>query len=235
MSILEEQLTSLVEDGWRLMGVTDALRTIADEGASRIVALTFDDGLLDFLNAFEVLGRLAARATLYVPTDTVGERVSRWDRGHSRLGWEALGQLSAAGVEIGSKAVHNRVLDVLPEGVMCSEVVGSKRLLEDRLARTITSFCYPGGVTSARVRRVVHDAGYTSACLLEHTGAGRRHDLLGLRRIRVRSRITPELLRALVNGSATSRFATYVARTAPAWRMVCRPTRRAIHIAIPRR
>src|SRR5687768_13179095 len=47
VSVLEEQLTSLVASGWQLMGVTEALRRIADDKAGRIVALTFDDGLLD--------------------------------------------------------------------------------------------------------------------------------------------------------------------------------------------
>ncbi|HYH30043.1 MAG TPA: polysaccharide deacetylase family protein, partial [Pseudonocardia sp.] len=166
-SVLEDQLSSFVAGGWRLVGVTEALRRLEEDEASRVVALTFDDGLLDFLNAFEILQRTGARATLYVPTSAVGVRVSRWDPGHSRLGWEDIGHLAEAGVEIGSQSVHGRPLDVRPDAAVRSEVLESRRALEDRLALPVMSFCYPSGLASPRVRRAVVDAGYVNACTVD--------------------------------------------------------------------
>jgi peptidoglycan/xylan/chitin deacetylase (PgdA/CDA1 family) len=235
-SVLEEQLTFLVASGWQLLGVTEALSQLAEDAVSRVVALTFDDGLLDFLNAFDILEKLNARATLYVPTSGIGMRVSRWDRGHSRLCWEALAHLSAAGVEIGSMSVHARPLDVRPDAVVGAEVVASKRLLEARLSVPIESFCYPGGLASTRVRHAVAAAGYSNACAVEHLWFGHQIDVLGIPRVRVRSRTTPEKLEALITGSAPSGVTRCVARTArPAWRMTSRPARRAARIALPGR
>jgi peptidoglycan/xylan/chitin deacetylase (PgdA/CDA1 family) len=52
---LEEHLTFLVTNGWRLVGITDALHILEQDASRRVVALTFDDALLDFLNAFDLL------------------------------------------------------------------------------------------------------------------------------------------------------------------------------------
>jgi peptidoglycan/xylan/chitin deacetylase (PgdA/CDA1 family) len=233
-SVLEEQLTALRTAGWQLLGITEALRAIGGGRTRRVVALTFDDGLLDFLNAFEILQGLGARATLYIPTSTVGVRVSRWDRGHSRLGWDEIGHLGEAGVEIGSQSVHNRSLAARSTSVVRDEVLQSRRLLEDRLAVPITSFCYPLGDTSARVRRAVADAGYANGCTADPRTATSADDVLDLPRIRVRGRLSHGKIGDLVTGD-TGGTAVSVTRIAlPAWRRARRTALRALHTVSPR-
>lgn len=52
-SRFEEQLASLTAAGWQLVGIAEALDILRRDSSRRVVALTSDDGLLDFLNASE--------------------------------------------------------------------------------------------------------------------------------------------------------------------------------------
>jgi peptidoglycan/xylan/chitin deacetylase (PgdA/CDA1 family) len=195
---LEEHLTFLVANGWRLVGITDALRILEQDGSCRVVALTFDDALLDFLNAFDLLQRVGARATLYVPTATVGTRVSRWDRGLSRLDWCHLREIAVAGFEIGSQAVSSRPLDACDDATVLAEARDSKREIEDQLGQRVDSFCYPAGRLSPRLRRAVRAAGYSNACMTALRVARSRDDVFGLPRLRVKASATGDRIDGLL-------------------------------------
>lgn len=223
-ALLKQHVVGLVAAGWRLVGITQALEILHQDNSSRVVAMTFDDGLLDFLNAFELLVELNVRATLYVPTETIGVRVSRWDRGQSKLDWAALDEMRRHGVEIGSQSVRGRPLDRCQEVEMTGEIQDSKRRLEDRLASAVTSFCYPHGYSNAGVRRAVADAGYSNACTLGSRIACSTHDELTLPRIRVRSGVTGTTIQELVCRGESGMAPRTRSIAMPAWRIVRRTT-----------
>jgi peptidoglycan/xylan/chitin deacetylase (PgdA/CDA1 family) len=212
-----------------MMGITDALRILGTDRTRRVVAITFDDALLDFLNAFDLLQRFAAGATLYVPTAAVGFRVSRWDRGLSKLGWYQIDQVSAAGIEIGSQAMSGRPLDTCPDGELLAEVRESKRELEDVLGRSVTSFCYPTGITSSRIRRAVMATGYSNACSIARHPACSQDDVFDLPRLRVRATATGDRIDSLTRTGG--RATTSVDRIAvPAFRMARRTALRVTRV-----
>ncbi|GAA5110793.1 polysaccharide deacetylase family protein [Pseudonocardia adelaidensis] len=217
--------------GYDAVGITDALRILSDDSSRRVVALTFDDALLDFLNAFDLLGQFKAGATLYVPTAAVGVRVSRWDRGLSKLSWEQIDQISAAGVEIGSQAMSGRHLDTCSDDALLAEVRESKRELEDRLGKPITSFCYPAGLTSARVRRAVVTGGYSNACTLVPRTARPQDDVFGLPRLRVRPAVTGDRINDLLRTGGKGATLPVERIAVPAWRMARRTAVRVTRVA----
>ncbi|MFI5958148.1 polysaccharide deacetylase family protein [Cryptosporangium sp. NPDC051539] len=153
-----DQVGALTADGWELLGLTEALSAKAADPDRPVVALTFDDGYTDFLTAASVLAEFGARATLYVPTGTVGTV--------GYLGWDQVAGLAAAGLEIGSHSRSHRPMDVLAPDVLATELAGSRAELVGRLGVPVRSFCYPHGYTSRRVRRAVADAGYANACVI---------------------------------------------------------------------
>ena len=51
---------------------------------------------------------------------------------------------------------------------MRHEVADSRARLQDRTGLPIASFAYPHGYSDARVRRVVREAGFTSACSVKN-------------------------------------------------------------------
>jgi peptidoglycan/xylan/chitin deacetylase (PgdA/CDA1 family) len=208
----------LQSDGWVLLGLTEAIATVEQDPTRRVVALTFDDGYADFLGAADVLEQAGARATLYVSTATVGTDAGAYGR---MLTWSELASLQGRGFEIGSHAHHHRPIDVLPAAALRDEVAASRDELKQRLGITATSFCFPNGYTSRRVRRALIAAGYTNACIV-----GRRVASLGEGRDRYalpRLQVVPgmgadELRRLIVHGEGLAPITKRALH--PAWRMV---------------
>jgi peptidoglycan/xylan/chitin deacetylase (PgdA/CDA1 family) len=233
-ALLEEQLTYLHTAGWHLTGVTEALRVLGTDPGRPVMAVTFDGGLLDFLNAFDVLSQLDARATLYVPTDDVGVRVSQWSRGRSRLGWEQLAELGGAGIEIGSQSTRNDPLDVSRDAVVHSELFTSKVRLEDRLGLRVDSFCYPQGRSTPRIRQAVAHAGYRNACTISPRPGRQGDPVFHLPRLRVHAGLSGADIDRFARTEATGVRTSLSRAAAPAWQMTRRTAVRALHTALPR-
>ncbi|MGA8113687.1 MAG: polysaccharide deacetylase family protein [Actinocatenispora sp.] len=166
---LREHLTALLDDGYRLVGLSEALDLLDGGYRGRVAALTFDDGFASVLrHAVPVLGELDARATLYVPVGHVGGTAD-WLGPHAAavgplLTWGQLDDVAAAGMEIGSHGLLHHDLDLLPEEQVCREIRDSRDRLSDRYHRHIRSFCYPHGHHDRAVRSIVAGSGHDSAC-----------------------------------------------------------------------
>jgi peptidoglycan/xylan/chitin deacetylase (PgdA/CDA1 family) len=168
--LLADQLGLLRSQGYELMGLTEALALTTMDPTRAVVALTFDDGYRDFLDAaVPALEAVGARATLYVPTMFVGGPAS-WlgadaNSLPSLLSWNELRDCVDTGcVEIGSHSHTHSHLDTLSVSGLHAEVAQSKMLLEDGLQVPVRSFCYPHGYHSRPVREAVRDAAYDNAC-----------------------------------------------------------------------
>jgi peptidoglycan/xylan/chitin deacetylase (PgdA/CDA1 family) len=158
---------------------------------SRPIVLTFDDGFQDFYTAaLPVLRAHRFAATLYVVSGCV-EGTSRWltDEGEGNrpmLTWSQLRQIADAGVECGAHSHTHPQLDVVSRDRAQSEIVRSRRELEERLGRAVQSFAYPHGYHDGTVRRFVEEAGYSSACGVKHVHSSLTDDRFSLGRVIVR-------------------------------------------------
>ncbi|WP_178380105.1 polysaccharide deacetylase family protein [Cryptosporangium aurantiacum] len=216
------QIATLAADGWELLGLTEALGAKATDPTRPIVALTFDDGYTDFLNAAVVMAEFGARATLYVPTGTVGT--------DGYLDWDQLTALAASGVEIGSHSRQHRPMDTLPTDVLVDELVRSRAELSGRLETPVQSFCYPHGYTSRPVRRAVAEAGYRSACVIGRRLARPGDDRYALPRLQPTPGLEPNALRALVTSGEPGLVPVVKRALQPAWRVA---RRAAVHLGHP--
>ena len=191
---LRDHLGALQRHGWSLVGLTEALSGAHDR-RERSIALTFDDGLLDFLNAVEVLESVGARATLYVPVELVGLRVGRWDRGYSRLDWPHLEELSARGIEIGVQCGEDGRLRTLDNAAM------DRNCVEERLHNNVATFCFTNRRRTLRAphRRMLARAGYKSACTVRRGVADMAGDRLSLSRVQVTAAMSEDHLIEIVS------------------------------------
>lgn len=205
------QLTTLVEDGWQLLGLTEALAVKVAEPERPVVGLTFDDGYVDFLGAAAVMAELGARATLYVPTGEVGTE------GH--LGWDQLTALAAAGVEVGSHSRQHRPMDTLIGDELIEEVALSRAELAGRLDVPVRSFCYPYGYTSRRVRAAVAAAGYSNACVIGRRLARPGDDRFALPRVQPVAGLSAAGLRWMVAHGESGATPVLKRALQPAWRV----------------
>lgn len=195
-----EQLAALGELGLDVIPfdqVPDALTA-----GRRAIAITIDDGLRDAAeNACPALAARGMTATLFVPSGFVGGR-SGWLRGadsvRPMLDWAQVGALAAQGFEIGSHGRLHLAADVNAPLLVARDARDSRRELEDRLARPVTSFAYPFGYHSAAARRAVRAAGYRQACAVGELPARPGDDRWALPRLQVFADTTPEALAEMV-------------------------------------
>ena len=160
----------------------------------RAVVITFDDGFRDSLNfALPVLQRHGFTAMFYLVTGLVGG-TSRWmsgPPGQFPLGdWAAVRRLRDAGMHCGAHSVSHPALAGCTAAEARTELVESRRMLEDALGTEVVHFAYPYGSVTPGVRALAAEAGYVSACTGEKHLADERDDLLLLPRVPVYGRDT---------------------------------------------
>jgi peptidoglycan/xylan/chitin deacetylase (PgdA/CDA1 family) len=204
---LSDHLKVLKDKGYRFASVSQLAARLAspDADLGRTAVVTFDDGLRDYMTgAMPVLERHGAQSTLYVVSGQVG-KTSAWlsslgEGGRPMLNWQELRDIAKSNVEIGGHTVSHPELDVVPAVRAYREIVDCKRELEQGLGQEVRSFAYPHGYSNARVREIVRDAGYSSACRVAHAFASPADHVHALSRIIMTSEITAAGLSQLLDG-----------------------------------
>jgi hypothetical protein len=148
--------------GYAVLPLREAMAHLdARTSASRVAALTFDDGYRTVLeHAAPALDRYGWRATVFAVTSHTGG-TNQWPgQGMTvpsarLLSWSDLGDLAGIGWEIGAHTRTHPDLRALDDEVLADEVRGSKAELEDRLGHEVMSFAYPLGSFDGRVLRIV--------------------------------------------------------------------------------
>ncbi len=230
-TLFAEQMAYLRQHAYTPITVTQFMRALFPGETAlpdRPVVLTFDDGFADFFkDALPVLKRYNFTATLYVSTAFV-DGTSRWlqregEARHLMLTWEELAEISMSGIECGAHSHSHPQLDTLPCSVARDEILQSKRLLESHLGREIFSFAYPYGYHTARVRQLVREAGYTSACAVRHAMSSVTDDPFSLARLMVHADTTINKFAALLTGRssslATAVYKIYARARTPGWQL----------------
>jgi peptidoglycan/xylan/chitin deacetylase (PgdA/CDA1 family) len=82
------------------------------------------------------------------------------------MSWDALGDLAARGIEIGSHTVSHPHLPQLTDAEVRRELVDSKAEIEDELRRPCRFLAYPYGDSDGRVHAAAAKAGYAAAFAL---------------------------------------------------------------------
>jgi peptidoglycan/xylan/chitin deacetylase (PgdA/CDA1 family) len=163
------QMAALRRLGLRGVGVgalTDAIRAGRPRG---LVGITFDDGYVSVLEAaLPELSRHGFTASVFVISGRLGG-TNEWDEGPSwpLLSAGQVGELAAAGMEIGSHSTTHVRLAGLEAGQLEDEISRSRASLRELTGAPVRGFAYPYGSMDAAARRAVHDAGYDYACAVQ--------------------------------------------------------------------
>lgn len=211
--------------------VTQFVRAVAQGGSTlpeRPVVLTFDDGFADFFTeALPILQQYNFPATLYVVTGFIGN-TSRWmqregEGMRTMLTWEQVSEINASDIECGGHSQWHHQLDTLPVSEARDEIVRSKKLIEDHLGQEISTFAYPHGYHSTTIKRLVREAGYTSACAVVYAMSSTTPDPFALTRLRMGADTSIDVLAALLAKPIPSIGTTiYLRFRASGWRLVRR-------------
>jgi len=139
-----EHMEWLATDGYNAIGLEEAIsRTSARRPVGRAVVVTFDDGLVDFLeHAWPTLESHGFTATMFLPTAFIGH-VRRRFKDKECLTWSEVRDLSGRGARFGSHTVTHRLLRELPWTEVCAELRDSRHEIEAEIGQAVVTFAYP--------------------------------------------------------------------------------------------
>ena len=149
-----EQMTWLKRRGLRGVGIGTLVDEMRAGRAHGLVGITFDDGYVNVLEAaLPELQRHGFTATMYIISDRLGGS-NEWDEGPSwpLMSASQVGELAAAGMEIGSHGATHVRLAGLGAGQLDAEVGGSRASLGELTGAPIRGFAYPYGSMDAAAR-----------------------------------------------------------------------------------
>lgn len=172
----------------RSAGLRSATLDGIAQPAADAVAITFDDGSRNVLE--HALGPLTMHgftATEFIVAGLIGGR-NEWDARHGDapvplMDAAQIRDWLAAGHAIGSHSLTHRNLTRCTGAEAREEIFASKQRLEDTFGVPVRNFCYPHGRSDARVRDLVGEAGYATACTTRFGVNPPGTDPLALRRI----------------------------------------------------
>lgn len=152
----ESQIKYLKENKFRFLKLDDLKDRAVFEGKS--VLITFDDGYKDnFSIVTPILQKYNVPAIFFITTGLVGSEV----KGLKMMNWEEIKRISVDNLfEIGGHTITHRKLHKLNLGEVEKEIEESKRILEEKLSKSIKAFAYPYGRYDDLVLGVVKKSGF---------------------------------------------------------------------------
>ena len=169
----DRHLAHLRRRGLRGVSMTEWLAAARRGEASRLVALTFDDGYRDFIDhAMPILARHGMSGTVYVVAGKI-DGTSDWVVGGPDaplMTADDIRAAAAAGHEVASHTTSHARLDHLSAAELGPEVAESRAILEDVLGAPVAGFAYPYGAFDEAAVDAVRAAGYDYAAATDdHT------------------------------------------------------------------
>lgn len=191
----EKQVAWMKAEGFHFVTMHE-LQQNWGQHPKKTIAITFDDGYLDNLeNAYPILEKYQAKATIYVVVDRHNRDWSTYKKAHHnsgelarepKLNDEQVQYLADSGlVEIGSHTLTHANLDKRSDTECLVELRDSKNQLERLTQKSVTSFAYPFGIYSDRDVRLAKQVGYCNAVTTKEGIDGLSPDFMQLQRIKI--------------------------------------------------
>jgi peptidoglycan/xylan/chitin deacetylase (PgdA/CDA1 family) len=165
--VFAAQMAFLHREGWTTLDLDEYLEIRAGRMTMppKPVIVTFDDGYLsNYTMAFPVLQEHGLKATIFVslePDEYTRKQVEDVD------GFLTPGQIremAEGNVSIQSHTLTHRVMSGLDDDEVRFELTESRRRLEELCGRPVEHLAIPRAGYSRRVKRLVREAGYRTAC-----------------------------------------------------------------------
>ncbi len=200
----EDHLRFLKDEGFKTITFEEALKIKKNCTPGKYVIITFDDGYEDnYTLAFPLLKKYGFKAIIFLVANLES---NVWDAQSDEpklkmLNRSQIIEMSEYGIEFGSHTLSHADLSKEPEEKVKVELVDSKKILESKLGKEITSFAFPYGNCNETVKQLAKETGYKFAYATDSAPLGLHEDLFQIRRIGIFPNTTVTGLGRKVKGS----------------------------------
>jgi peptidoglycan/xylan/chitin deacetylase (PgdA/CDA1 family) len=158
-AVFSQHVRWMVESGVRVLSLGDLL-VLDHEDPKPAIAITFDDGFVNFREAATQLVRAGLPVTLFIVTGHVGGSNAWGGRAEAGiptlplLGWTEIERLVAEGVTIGAHTRTHGRLTTLATQAIADEIDGCLHDIQKQLGVHVDHFAYPYGAVNADVAAI---------------------------------------------------------------------------------
>lgn len=174
--VFAEQMAYLKSEGFKVVSLEELAKFIR-EGKVRpgMVAITFDDGYKNNLEAVPILNQFGFPATFFVV-------VHNLDRQGYLNKKDLIHLVRTTFITIGSHTLSHKYLPSLSSFELQKEIVLSKKILEHTLEREVAAISYPIGGFNKEVLGTVEQSKYKCGVT---TNRGKGKNIFALKRIKM--------------------------------------------------
>ena len=155
----EEELKAINDNGYTTYFVKEIPEILEGKikAPAKSVVLTFDDGYEDFYtDAFPLIKKYHVKATIYIIYDFIGRP--------NFMNAKELKEVADSGlVEVGSHTLDHAYLKKAKLAYATSQIVNSKKDLENLLGLKVETFAYPFGAFDEQAINILKEASYSAA------------------------------------------------------------------------
>ncbi len=113
--------------------------------------------------------------------------------GDSFLSWEEIGEMSRGGIDFGSHGLTHEILTNISAVEVRKEILESRRIIEERVQKSVYAFSYPNGDHDPVVRKYIGECGYEIAFGTSRGFTGTEDDPYTLKRSNVNEDVTRDI------------------------------------------
>jgi len=176
----DAQMQWLARNGFRAVTMAQLVAHLKQRQPlpAKPVIISFDDGWEEqYSIAFPMMTKYGLSGTFFLYTQPLD---------HTQyMTWAQVRELAAGGMDIQSHSITHPHLRTMAPAAAFKEIAESKAVLEKRLGKPVSAFCYPFGEYNNTILEMVKRAGYAAAVTLASGYRQRADELYTLRRIRV--------------------------------------------------